>query len=57
VIFRIRYENKGVHIHCTLFAGAAGTTLANCGKLIMSQAEFEAFREQATFIDFKEAQR
>ena len=54
MIFRIRYERHGAHMHCTLFAGSAGATFANCGKLVMSLAEFEAFREQATFIDFRD---
>jgi hypothetical protein len=54
MMFRIRYERQGAHVHCMLFAGLAGATFANCGKLIMSIAEFDSFKEKATFIDFRD---
>ena len=53
MIFRMRVRRLGDHFHCTLFVGWAGFTFSNCGELVMREAEFEAFREQATFIDWR----
>ena len=53
MIFRMRVRRLGDHFHCTLFVGWAGFTFSNCGELVMREAEFAAFREQATFIDWR----
>jgi hypothetical protein len=54
MMFKVRYERQGSHVRCTFFAGRAGTTFANIGSLLMNDAEFDAFKREATFIDFRD---
>jgi hypothetical protein len=46
VIIRIRYEQKGAHIHCRLFtAKGDGFTFAFCGGMVFSEEEWNDVRD------------
>jgi hypothetical protein len=49
-VFRVRWRIKGAHVHVRIFVGSSNSTLALCGTLMMTKAEFRAFR-QATAAD------
>lgn len=52
VVFRVRWQIRGPHVHIRLFVGGPHftSTLALCGTLMMTRQEFEAFR-RATAAD------
>lgn len=55
MIWKMRYEKKGGHVHCTLFvAKRLNTTFANCGDLCVREEEFEDLRCVMTGIEFVE---
>lgn len=52
VIFRIRFEQAGGHVHMRLFSGPHEGALGKCGDLCMRVEEFYQFRDIATFVQF-----
>lgn len=52
MVFRIRYELRGGHVHCRFFAGKHKGALGKCGDLVMRDVEFTKFRTSAKFIQF-----
>jgi hypothetical protein len=52
-VFRARWRIKGDHVHVRIFVGSSNSTLALCGKLVMTRAEFRAFRQATAADTFK----
>lgn len=38
--FRVRYEQRGSHVHCRVFSGPKGSTLGKCGDLVFREEEW-----------------
>lgn len=43
MIFKLKSERKGEHIHCRLFAGETTSSLALCGELVFYIGEWQLF--------------
>jgi hypothetical protein len=44
MLFRIKHELLGQHVHVTMYAGPGTLSLGNCGRLVFRQEEWEAFK-------------
>ena len=57
MIFRLYHETQGGHVHCRFFAGPHDGALGKCGDLTMTVAEFDVFKENTPFIQYREEKR
>jgi hypothetical protein len=48
LILRIRFVQRGGHIHCRLFMGSREGSLGLCGELVFREEEFEVYRQVVT---------
>jgi hypothetical protein len=54
MIWKAHWQKRGNHHHLFLFAGEPERTNINCGELVMTEKEFNDFRQHATFIEWYE---
>lgn len=56
MIFKIRHEQRGGHIHCRLFAAkATNMTYATCGDFTVREEEFEDLQRVMAGVFFEDA--
>lgn len=48
MIFKIRYQLLGGHVHAIVWAGKNFAALGNCGKLVMREEEWMIFHDVIT---------
>lgn len=52
--FRVRFEQRGGHVHCRLFsAPSVGSTYAKCGDFCVTADEFPALMMSMPLVEFK----
>ncbi len=55
MVFKIKHEKRGGHIHCRLFAAKApNMTYAGCGDFCVREEEFEDLQHVMSGIAFEE---
>jgi len=55
MVFKIKHEKHGIHIHCRLFAAkASNMTYAGCGEFCVREEEFEDLQRVMSGIFFEE---
>lgn len=54
MIVRVRYKQRGGHVHMRVFCGRQEGSLGKCGELVMRNDEFVFFRAAASFIQFRQ---
>ncbi len=58
MIFKIKHEKLGGHIHCALFAAKEpNQTYAKCGDLVVREEEFAPMQRAMVGVYFQEAGR
>lgn len=58
MVFKIRYEKRGGHIHCRLFAAKSpNMTYAGCGDFVVREEEFEALQRAMSGVHFQETEQ
>lgn len=45
MLFRMKYEKLGGHVHVAVFAGKGTRTLGKCGDLVFREEEWEEFQK------------
>ena len=55
MVFKIRYEKAGGHLHCSLFAAKApNMTYANCGDFCIREEELADLERAMSGVAFEE---
>ncbi len=55
MVFKVRYDRAGGHVHCALFAAArVGTAFARCGNFTVRVDEFDQLRIAMGGVEFQE---
>lgn len=55
MVFKIRHERLGDHIHCTLFcAKQRNMTYANCGNFCIDADDLPALKQAMSRVEFEE---
>lgn len=55
MVFKIKHEKRGGHIHCRLFAARmSNMTFAGCGDFCVREEEFEDLQLAMSGISFEE---
>lgn len=58
MIFKVKYEKAGGHIHCRLFAAKApNMTFAGCGNFCIRVEEFEDLERAMSGVFFEEVKK